>query len=215
MKTYTINEIAQEMTVTGSHWWDRDSMRCFGTRASEKVYQGTGGIYFVTSERPTNGSRAYSVRRYLPAGPDIETIGEFCSLTRAIAHRQAAELAGPQAVVVAEAHRPISAPEQLSIDIKRNDGRCTIDQASHLIRLATQYNTMMVDHCNGTGEVYINDEPSLKLAKLTDRIILATKRCGCGVKLSGDPRGCTVKLIMPSGETNDWGKEGWCVPTRN
>lgn len=29
---------------------------------------------------------------------------------------------------------------------------------------------------------------------------------------SGDPRGCTVKLKMPSGTTNDWGREGVCVP---
>lgn len=28
---------------------------------------------------------------------------------------------------------------------------------------------------------------------------------------SGDPRGCTVKLKLPSGFTNDWGREGVCV----
>jgi len=33
-----------------------------------------------------------------------------------------------------------------------------------------------------------------------------------GVKLSGDPRGYTVKLIVPSGRTNDWGREGIGVP---
>ncbi len=29
----------------------------------------------------------------------------------------------------------------------------------------------------------------------------------------GDPRGATVKLKMPSGQTNDWGQSGICVPT--
>lgn len=29
---------------------------------------------------------------------------------------------------------------------------------------------------------------------------------------SGDPRGATVKLRVPSGKTNDWGREGICVP---
>jgi hypothetical protein len=29
----------------------------------------------------------------------------------------------------------------------------------------------------------------------------------------GDPRGATVKLRLPSGRTNDWGREGYCVPT--
>lgn len=28
----------------------------------------------------------------------------------------------------------------------------------------------------------------------------------------GDPRGATVKLRVPSGKTNDWGREGICVP---
>ncbi len=35
---------------------------------------------------------------------------------------------------------------------------------------------------------------------------------GCAVLFSGDPRGCTVKLEVPSGKTNDWGREGICVP---
>ena len=33
-----------------------------------------------------------------------------------------------------------------------------------------------------------------------------------GFKLGGDPRGCTLKLILPSRRTNDWGREGICVP---
>jgi hypothetical protein len=28
-----------------------------------------------------------------------------------------------------------------------------------------------------------------------------------------DPRGATVKLHLPSGATNSFGGEGWCVPT--
>lgn len=30
----------------------------------------------------------------------------------------------------------------------------------------------------------------------------------------GDPRGCVLKLKVPSGKTNDWGHEGICVPAR-
>lgn len=33
-----------------------------------------------------------------------------------------------------------------------------------------------------------------------------------GFKLSGDPRGVTVKLVVPSGRTNDFGGEGIRVP---
>ena len=30
----------------------------------------------------------------------------------------------------------------------------------------------------------------------------------------GDPRGCVLKITVPSGATNDWGKDGICVPVR-
>ena len=35
----------------------------------------------------------------------------------------------------------------------------------------------------------------------------------CSAKFGGDPRGCTVKIRVPDGYTNDWGQEGICVPT--
>lgn len=46
-----------------------------------------------------------------------------------------------------------------------------------------------------------------------ERLIRETcAEIGCGAIFSGDPRGCTVKLTVPSGRTNDWGAEGVCVP---
>ena len=45
------------------------------------------------------------------------------------------------------------------------------------------------------------------------RAIVAGLGAGFGVVMGGDPRGCTVKVTVPSGRTNDWGKEGICVPT--
>ena len=46
------------------------------------------------------------------------------------------------------------------------------------------------------------------------RIKALAESVGCGVVLSGDPRGAVVKIIVPSGRTNDWGQTGICVPTR-
>ena len=45
------------------------------------------------------------------------------------------------------------------------------------------------------------------------RSLIAELGAGFGVIFQGDPRGCTVKVTVPSGKTNDWGKEGICVPT--
>jgi hypothetical protein len=217
--SYTINKIQQEMTADGSHWWDRGTMRFFRTRVSEQVYQGEGGIYFVTSEKGPSGKRRYSVRKYDPATKDIDTVGEFNEMTRDRAHREAARLAGESAVVIKDAHRSYSEAEQLVIDLERNchiTGLRTI-AAEHLIDLATQHKRMMEDYCNiPNADVFDDDGPRPRLAKLRALILKEAKAMGCtGVKFSGDPRGATVKLILPNGETNDWGKEGWCVPTRD
>lgn len=213
--SYTINQIQDEMTAAGSHWWDRDSMRFFRTRVSEKCYQGSGGIYFVSSETCGDQPRAYSVRQYKPESKQIDTIGDFNSLTRAQAHTEAARLAGPSAVIVEEAHKPATAAEQLARDIQSNGGTCEPATAAHLIRLATKHARLMVDYCNGL-EVYDEEgEPLPRLASLVEHITGAAKRCNCGVIFSGDPRGATVKLILPSGESNSFGGEGWIVPTRD
>lgn len=83
---YDINMIEQEMTAAGSHWWDRSSMRFFRCRVNDQVYQGTGGVYFVTSEKYSDEPRKYTVRQYNPATKEINTVGEFNSMTRSAAH---------------------------------------------------------------------------------------------------------------------------------
>jgi hypothetical protein len=32
--------------------------------------------------------------------------------------------------------------------------------------------------------------------------------------MNGDPRGAVLKIAVPSGNTDDWGREGICVPNR-
>ena len=46
------------------------------------------------------------------------------------------------------------------------------------------------------------------------RVMLAAilKPYGARAITGGDPRGCTVKLKLRSGRTNDFGGEGYCVP---
>lgn len=39
------------------------------------------------------------------------------------------------------------------------------------------------------------------------------KAVGMEPVFGGDPRGATVKIRVPSGRTNDWGRIGICVPT--
>lgn len=77
MQKWTIADIKAAMNAAGSHWFDRDTMRFFKTRIHPYVYQGEGGIYFVTSETNPSGITACSVRQFKPEGPDIKTAGEF------------------------------------------------------------------------------------------------------------------------------------------
>lgn len=90
---WTVNSIKDAVRAKGSHWFDPDTMRSFGTRVGDTVYQGPGGIYFVTSEKPPHGPRSYSVRQFTPKTADIGTVGEFCELSKAQATRQAKQLA--------------------------------------------------------------------------------------------------------------------------
>lgn len=83
----------------GSHFFDADTMRFFGSRIGERVY---GGRFFVTSEqREWNTPRRYTVRVVTPSGRgrrfDITTAGDFHSIdTGAEARRLAERLArGP------------------------------------------------------------------------------------------------------------------------
>lgn len=93
---WTIDEIRRTMRANGSHWFDPDTIRFFQCRISRRVYQGERGVFFVTSEKSPSLPRAYSVRQFVldgREGPEINTMGEFNSLTRSAAHTQARNLA--------------------------------------------------------------------------------------------------------------------------
>lgn len=49
----------------------------------------------------------------------------------------------------------------------------------------------------------------------TRELVQAALPDGFKPVFSGDPRGCVLKIQVPSGKTNDWGREGLCVPVRD
>jgi hypothetical protein len=101
-KTWTVNAIRDAMNERGSCWWDRSSMKFFGTRVLPNVYQGVGGVYFVTSEQPPHGERGFVVREFVPATCDIKTHGDLASMTRTEAVREANRLAGEKRTEIVE-----------------------------------------------------------------------------------------------------------------
>lgn len=79
----------------GGHFFSAGALRFFRSRISEKVHQGPGGIYFVTSEQFDECSpRLYTVRHFQPISCGIDTVGQFQQhATGRPAHAEAARLA--------------------------------------------------------------------------------------------------------------------------
>ena len=76
----------------GGHFFDTDTMRFFSSRIGIIRSKGDD-YYFVTSERPPHGPRQFSVR-HMDIDGDINTVGDFCSLTRYMAEKTVKQLAG-------------------------------------------------------------------------------------------------------------------------
>lgn len=78
---YTMADIRSANKAAGHHWFDPSSMRFFNTIVSRSVYQGPGGVFFVSSEQFVGSQgadpRKYTVRTFDPANGHVGTLGEF------------------------------------------------------------------------------------------------------------------------------------------
>jgi hypothetical protein len=98
-RLWTIDEIKDANRRHGLNWFSADSMRFFRSRISRTVYQGAGGVFFVSSERfvGSNGvpaPRKYTVRQFNPETGAIDTVSAFNELPEWQAHRIAQIKAG-------------------------------------------------------------------------------------------------------------------------
>ena len=76
--------VRRHVSETGSHWFDRDTMRFFRSRVGLYAYQDAqyaDVVYFVSSERSPFGGRRYSVRRANIETGTVETVGDFQAYT--------------------------------------------------------------------------------------------------------------------------------------
>lgn len=225
-QTWTVNTIKEASRAAGSHWFDPDTMRCFGTKVLPTVYQGPGGIYFVTQDDQYRRElpKRYTVRRFNPTTADIDTVGDVASLDRGDAIARAGELSGLTGTAAdfgtsTEEFRPVSVLEQFVADLdahSSNPASVTSTDAKRMMTHAKRHHRLMELLCSDERFCKEVDEDG-NHPQVTDcraRINQCAKRLGAtGVLFSGDPRGATVKLTFADGFTNDWGKEGYCVPT--
>ena len=75
---YSMNDIKRINKNTGHFFFEKDTLRFFRSRVSDSVYQGPGGVFFVTSEQNHgfggNYPRLYSVRTFNPLTGDCESV---------------------------------------------------------------------------------------------------------------------------------------------
>ena len=71
------------------HWFDRDTMRFFGTKFATGFHDipSAGVTLFVTTEKGPHGPRAATLRAYMWASAEIETLGPFNETTLGVASR--------------------------------------------------------------------------------------------------------------------------------
>lgn len=214
----SINEIATANRNAGHHWFDHDTLRWFGCRLSGELWPAPDGVrvYFISSELPPHDRRRYTIRYTDDGGRNIETHGEFCGYgTLATAKRHVRKLTGRDAVG-SETFHPFTPAEELANKLTREVKPApSVNAVGELIRMARRHDLLCCWWC---GDGSPQQEQRSKYAEekgipqARARIERWCERWGLRPIFSGDPRGCTVKLALPSGDSNSWGGEGWCVP---
>lgn len=112
--------------------------------------------------------------------------------------------------------------------IGSEDERDRIQVAQRLLRYGATYGRIQEFDCNGPDARYGQDEYNRRMQerwereqerlhrkeeRITEKVVKLCESIGCKAVFQGDPRGNTLKIVVPDGYTNDWGREGICVPT--
>ena len=84
---WTMNEIRKANIDAGHFWFSPDTMGFFRSQVEDTVYQGPGGVFFISSEQfvPSDGSvcpRRYTVRSFHPENACINTAVKFNEMSR-------------------------------------------------------------------------------------------------------------------------------------
>ena len=103
-KFQTIEAIKTAARVAGSHFFDASTMRFFASKTLPDVFNGPGGIFFITSEKKcfNDYTRVFTVRRFKPEDADVITVeGCYQMPSAAIARTAARRCAASPAPEVA------------------------------------------------------------------------------------------------------------------
>ena len=104
MLTWTIAAIREADHRAGRYFFSADTMKFFNSRVLPTVYEGPGGVYFITSEkfRGSDGAsapRKYTIRQFTPDPVNIRTVAGFNQMSKRQAQVMAKVLAAGHGVV--------------------------------------------------------------------------------------------------------------------
>jgi hypothetical protein len=87
--------------------------------------------------------------------------------------------------------------------------------APSLMRNAKAYATIQERWCSEEMSEATTTRLEKREANIEKWFTTTLQPFGITPDFQGDPRGAVVKLKVPSGRTDDWGKTGICVPEGN
>ena len=87
--------------------------------------------------------------------------------------------------------------------------QATLHDITRLMYYGSSYGRLATDACNRM----LDKAEEAKWLRVTNAILAICCDAGCLPRFQNDPRGNTVKIQVSDGFTNDWGREGICVPT--
>lgn len=86
-RRWDIHEIKDANRAAGLHFFDAETLKFFHSKVYPTVYQGPGGVYFVTSEyRDSPSDREYAVRQFNVSNAHIRTETKYSDKNSAVAH---------------------------------------------------------------------------------------------------------------------------------
>jgi hypothetical protein len=113
-----------------------------------------------------------------------------------------------------------SVPTRLKLEfvyLMAKHSNATLADCQRLMHLGASLGRLAEDHCNFDCEKShgLKDEECPKQKRLEQKVmdICYAITPICRPRFQHDPRGNTVKIVVPDGHTNDLGREGICVPT--
>jgi hypothetical protein len=85
----------------------------------------------------------------------------------------------------------------------------TLYDCQRLMRYGATFGQLCETACNRK----LTEKESAKQDRIAHKIMDLVNSIQAGVTFQHNPRGNTVKIVTRDGYTNDWGREGICVPT--